>query len=280
MINEKEFAFGLDTERYSSSPEAGKWMDWQVVALHQEPTVRFVAVRAGISWGYQDSVFAYNWKGVRDMDLFRLEAGIETYPVGRLAYHVIYPGENPITQVDNFFRIVGDASWDHDRLVIDLELHHNQTRRTITDCTKQFAYKCFERTGRYPLLYTRSLWLNQYTYPGELSFMDLWLAQYRRATVGYTPEYEPPPNPLPNGFSTWLVHQTADRGKPIGSPVKKVMDYNRWNGGIEKVIKYFGWESYETPEPEPTTPEQPELSLEARLKALEARVTTIEEQLN
>jgi len=267
MINEQDYAFGLDTERYSSSPELGKWMDWKAVAMHTNPTVTFVVTRAGISWGYQDPLFAFNWKGIRDIDVWRLSEGIDLPPVGRGAYHVIYPGENPITQVDNFFRIVGDADWEHDRLVIDLELHHNQTRRTITNCTKTFAYKCYERTGRYPLLYARSLWLNQYTYPEELTFMDLWLAQYRRATVGYTPEYEPPPNPLPNGFSTWLVHQTADRGKPIGSPVKKVMDYNRWNGGIEKVMRYFGFTGNEIPVPLPTP-----LTLEERVTRLEQEV--------
>lgn len=267
MNDEKIYAFGLDTERYSSSPELGKWMDWQVAALHTEPTVRFVAVRAGISWGYQDPLFPYNWKGVRDMDLFRLEQGIETYPVGRMAYHVIYPGENPISQADNFFRIVNDADWEHDRLVIDLELHHNQTPRTITDCTKKFAYKCQERTGRYPILYTRAYWMNQYTYPVELSFMKLWLAQYLKHMPWhgtYTPEFEPPPNPLPTGYLSWLIHQTADMGKPIGSPVKKVMDYNRWNGDAQVVADYFNFKIDELP--------QEPLTLEERVTRLEQEV--------
>ena len=258
-IDEKQFAFGLDTERYSSLPEQGKYMDWRAVALHKDPTVTFVCTRAGISWGYKDPMFDYNWKGINEINFHRQLAGIDAPPIGRSAYHVIYPGENPITQVDNFFRIVTDADWNHDRLVIDLELHHNQSRRTITNCTKTFAYKCYERTGRYPLLYARSLWLNQYTYPEELTFMDLWLAQYLKHQWWhgtYTPEFEPPPNPLPNGFNTWFIHQTSDRGKPIGSPVKKVMDYNRWNGGIDIVLKYHGYDSVIQPEPDPPVYDQ------------------------
>lgn len=271
MIDETLFAFGLDTERFSSDPARDKWMDWEAVALHENPRVTFVCTRAGVSWAYQDPLFSYNWDGISDIDTFRLAHEIEAYPVGRSAYHVLYPGESPVRQYDNFMRIVGDvADWEHDRLVIDLELDHGQSKRTITDCTKRFAYKCHAETGRYPILYGRTLWMNQYTYPQELAFMEFWGAHYRWPLPWplYTPEHEPPLNPLPFGFSDWLIKQTAERGKPIGSPVKRVMDYNRWNGGAKAVAEYFGHETVVVPEPPPLPEPLPEYSDKEKLDLL------------
>lgn len=234
QIDSNRHAFGLDFERYSSSADGKKMMDFKIAALHDDPPISFMICRSGISWGHQDMWFNYNWTGIRQMDLFRIAAGVRTYPVGRGAYHVIYPSQNPISQADNFMRIVDPAAdWEHDRAVIDLELNQGMTKRTITDCTKRFAEQVKKTTGRYPILYCRAQWLNQFAYPQELTFLELWLAQYLwpRPWPLFTPEYPPPPNPLPTGFTNWLVHQTGDRCKPIGSPVKKVMDYNRWNGG-------------------------------------------------
>lgn len=253
MIDENKFAFGLDTEKWNSIPSQNKWMNWEEVALHKEPTVTFVICRAGISWGYQDDLFPFNWKGIASINAIRAQNGFEAYPIGRGAYHVLYPGEDPIRQADNLIGIVEvDADWDHDRLVLDLELDHEQDKRRITECAKRFAYKCHERTGRYPILYSRTSWLEAHTHPQELTFMELWGAQYRYPLPfqTYTPEHEPPLDPLPTGFQSWLIKQTAERGKPIGSPVKKVMDYNRWNGGPEIVAKYFGHDAVvEPPEP-------------------------------
>ena len=113
MIDESRYAFGLDTERYSSNPDLDKWMDWEAVALHDNPPVTFVVTRAGISWGYQDPLFPYNWRGIREIDLFRLAAGIEMMPVGRGAYHVLYPGENPISQYDIGFNLASPVITQH-----------------------------------------------------------------------------------------------------------------------------------------------------------------------
>lgn len=259
------YAFGIDTEQYSSSDindRVQKMMNWQTAALYQ-PLIRFVFVRSGISWGYKDTRFNFNWDGVRSMDFYRAQAGISALPVGRGAYHVLYPGQDETAQYDNFMRIVDPvADWAHDRAVIDLELHQSQSRRTITDRTKRFAYKIRAATGRYPILYARSIWLNTYTYPAEMNFMDLWLAQYLNTQTPYTPEYPPPPSTLPGGFRTWLIHQTGDHCPPIGSPVKTYMDYNRWNGDEVAVAKYFGYEIKPPPEPEPEPEPEPVYDLD------------------
>jgi GH25 family lysozyme M1 (1,4-beta-N-acetylmuramidase) len=247
-------AFGIDISQFNNLP--GKLMDFEQVALHKDPVVSFVVCRTGISWGYQDKWFKHNWDGIKTVGDYR------ELPCGRGAYHVLYPGEDATRQSDNMFRIIGDADWNHDRIVIDLELHHNQSKRRITDVTKQFAGNCKRVTGRYPILYARSLWLNAHTYPVELGYLDMWLAQYRYSLPYplYTPEYQSPPDPLPNGIDTWLIHQTAERGKPIGSPASRYMDYNRWNGGVEDVVKYFGYDNI---------PDEPQNPVELPSDALE-----------
>lgn len=252
MIDNNEFAFGLDISRYESSD--GKLMDFKTCALYQDRPVTFVFARSTISWGYTDPFFTYHWGEIRKMDNYRADAGISTWPVGRGPYHVVYPGESATRQYDNIMRVVDPiADWKHDRIVLDLELHHNQTKRKITDTTKDLALRCHSATGHYPLLYARALWLNQYTYPQEFVNYDLWMAQYlwARPFPLFTPERQPPPD-LPIGHTKWLIHQTGDKAdsKPFGVDRKYYIDTNRWNGGPEVVAKYFGYENL-LPIPEP-----------------------------
>jgi GH25 family lysozyme M1 (1,4-beta-N-acetylmuramidase) len=276
MAVNDHLAFGIDISRYQYLPDGSKKMDFEAVAKHKDPFVSFVVCRAGISWGYQDPWFKRNWDEIGKIGDYR-----DGDPAGRGAYHVIYPGEDPIAQVDNLFRIIGDgADWDHDRLVIDAELDHGQSEETITNAIRRFAYVCHTRTGRYPILYTRTQWLYAYTAWNDLAFMDMWLAQYRYPLPYplYTPEYQCPPvlgygenQNNPRVVKEWLIHQTTDRGKSIGG-ASYFMDYNRWNGKHEDVMKYFGMYEHEEPEPDPE-PEPEELTLES----LGLRVDRLEE---
>lgn len=274
MSNE-DLAFGIDISRYQYSPDGKTKMDFEAVAANTNPFVSFVVCRSGISWGYQDPWFARSWAEIARIPEYRANlisthavAAFNDYKtrdtlVGRAAYHVIYPGENAISQADNLFRIIGDtADWNHDKLVIDAELDHGQSRRTITDAIKRFAYTCKERTGDFPILYSRTNWLYQFTFWEELWFMDMWVAQYRYAMPYplYTPEYQSPPvlgygtdGSSPRVVSRWLIHQTAEKGKSIGG-ASYYMDYNRWNGGREDVLSYFGYDEMADPTPAPVEP--------------------------
>jgi GH25 family lysozyme M1 (1,4-beta-N-acetylmuramidase) len=253
MIDENKYAFGIDISHYDSN---NGLMDFGVVAEHK-PRVSFIAARAGISWGYQDPKFPYHWEEIGKMER-----------VGRMAYHVLYPGESAQAQADNLFRILGDTDWTHSNVVIDWELVHDQSKRTITNCIESFAEICKQRIGRYPILYTRRLLLTLNAIPAELTHLDLWLAQYKWSLPYplYTPEYEPPPDT--DGLHGWLIQQTGDKGKPIGvTGNKHYMDYDRWNGGEDEVMKYFGFDE-ETP---------PVLTLEERVADLEKRVKFLED---
>ena len=70
--------------------------------------------------------------------------------------------------------------------------------------------------------------------------MDWWLAQYyyRKPYPEYTFEYPCPPA-LPKGVNSWLIHQTAERAPAIGG-LGSFMDYDRWNGGTQALLAYFG----------------------------------------
>jgi GH25 family lysozyme M1 (1,4-beta-N-acetylmuramidase) len=207
-------------------PDSKKLVNFDVIAAH-DPEVVFIAMRAGISWGYQDPWFAYYFQ----------EAG----RIGcvRLAYHVLYPGEPAVRQMDNFFRILGDIDFSQIPLVLDLELDHGQSVARITQTTSQSVNLIQNRTGRPALIYSRAGWVNQYLRVSDLPPVHWWLAQYRWL-LPYplaTPEYPSPPA-LPKGVTTWLAHQTAARGLSIGAPAAHFMDYNRWNGDKAAVLSY------------------------------------------
>ena len=227
MVNE-EFAFGIDLSRYNTSPDGKQQVDFDVIAAHEPETV-FIAMRAGISWGYQDPWFATYFR----------EAG----RIGRvrLAYHVLYPGESAQAQMDNFFRILGKVDLGRTPLVLDLELDHGQSVSRITATTAAACRTIQTRTGRVPILYSRAGWVNRFLQVGDLPPVHWWLAQYRwpRPYPLTTPEYPCPPT-LPEGVESWLVHQTASRGASIGAKAAHFMDYNRWHGSREDVLAFAG----------------------------------------
>jgi GH25 family lysozyme M1 (1,4-beta-N-acetylmuramidase) len=230
MSNDK-FAFGIDISRYNTSPDGRIKVDFDQIAAH-DPKVVFIAMRAGVSWGYQDPWFAY----------YFAEAG--RIGRARLAYHVLYPGEPAQAQMDNFFRILGSADLARTPLVVDLELDHGQSRARITATTAESCRLILERTGRMPILYSRAGWVDQFLRVSDLPPVHWWLAQYRWPWPYplTTPEHACPPA-LPTGVSNWLVHQTASRGASIGAKAAHFMDYDRWNGTEKDVLAYIGGET-------------------------------------
>lgn len=231
-----DLPFGIDLSRYQYSSDGKQKPDFDKI----NATCDFVAVRAGISWGYTDPWFAYSWAHI-------------VKP--RLAYHVVYPGEDANRQMEHFLNIVKPES--SDRLVLDMELDHGVGKTRITDTLNQCLRSILEKTGRYPVVYSRANWINQFVAVEDLPpNLDWWLAHYlaRRPAPLYTPEKAPPPR-LPNGVSKWLIHQTGERGN--GSEVgvaSYYVDTNRWNGTMEQMRAWFGLGEDE-PEPEEPTNE-------------------------
>ncbi len=222
------YAFGIDLSRYNTSPDGKKLVNFDQIAAHS-PKVSFIAMRAGISWGYQDPWFAY---------YFTEAARINRV---RMAYHVLYPGQPAGAQMDNFFRILGEIDFQTVPLVLDLELDHGQTVSKITQTTAECVSILTKRAGRIPIIYSRALWVNQFLRVTALPPVHWWLAQYRYAWPYplYTPEYPCPPA-LPIGVTTWLIHQTASRGQSIGAAAMHYMDHNRFNGSEKDLNDFIG----------------------------------------
>jgi GH25 family lysozyme M1 (1,4-beta-N-acetylmuramidase) len=224
-----DLAFGVDISKYNTSPDGSKKVNFDIVASHF-PLVSFVGMRAGISWGYQDPWFSFYFQEVTRIGRVRLP------------YHVIYPGENPVSQMDNFFRILGSIDFEHTPLVLDCELDHGQTRSKITSTIAQSIRIITERSGRIPLIYSRSSWVDRFLQVADLPPVFWWLAQYRYSLPYplYTPEYPCPPTPLPIGVPSWSFHQTSMRSRSIGTQAMYYMDYNRFNGSVAD-LKAFAY---------------------------------------
>ena len=78
-----------------------------------------------------------------------------------MAYHVIYFGEDPFKQMDSMFKIVTPADWNHDRLVLDLEVQETTQKKNNSNYFKVYAnYRAKNR--KISILYSRASWVNQY----------------------------------------------------------------------------------------------------------------------
>lgn len=227
--------FGVDISSYQ-----GRSIDYTLM----KQNTKFVAVRAGISWGYEDPVFAQSWRALKGHN--------------RIAYHVLYPSQDVTRQVDWFFDILSRAGFDPktDRLAIDIELWQGQTPQRVTEATTQMYDQITERTGRKPIIYSAAWFVNpRMVVTPKLADADWWIANY--PPKGSAPGVEHPGPPiLPRGITSYLIHQTSETGigKNVGLP-SGAIDTNRWNGTDDDVRAYFGL--IEPPTEPPSDPDQP-----------------------
>lgn len=221
------FPFGIDLSQHNASWDGKRMPDFDQIKAHQ-PIVRFIAMRTGISWGYRDSMFE------------RYFAEASRIGCCILPYHVFYPSADAVRQMEAFLTILQGVDLDRVRLVLDLELEQGKTKLQITNKVEECLRFLKASTGRYPILYSRALWVNDHLEVEDLPEVDWWLAQYIRSydSPNYTPEYPCPPM-LPKGVRRWLIHQSSQRAPAIGG-VGHYMDYNRWNGSLEQLWAYFG----------------------------------------
>ena len=261
-MNINDLAMGIDLSRFNTSEDGKKKVDFDIIKASVNPIVRYVAMRSGICWGYTDAWFQYYFQECKRVGL------------PRAPYHVIYFGESPLAQMDNFYRILGAGHDEiHDRLVLDLEVAGSNSRLACTDTTLKCMQILKSRTGRNPILYSRAGWVNEHLYSSWFpADTDWWLAQYRFRLPWplYTPEYNPPPT-LPKGVGRWLVHQTAEYQRSIGAPGRYYMDWNRWNGDANDVLNYFGYDGDVDPEPEEPEVIEPLFSVKFKAYALYLR---------
>jgi GH25 family lysozyme M1 (1,4-beta-N-acetylmuramidase) len=207
----------------------------------------FVAIRSGVSWGYQDPQFDANWQGMQGHN--------------RIAYHVVYPSQSASRQMDWLLSIVDPG--ENDRLALDMELAQGLSKNAITDNFLTAIEWLRTRTGRYPITYSRANWVNSYLDINRLPKLNWWLANYLAPLPSpqFTPEKTPPPF-MPDGVNEWLIHQTAEHGNGASVGVNSYyVDLDRWNGTIADVDAYFGRGEQPLPDPIP----DPEPLFQARV---------------
>lgn len=158
--------FGIDISKYQASGDMKQLPDWAKMRANTD----FVALRAGISWGYEDPLFSTGWNA--------LQAHC------RMAYHVLYPSQDGVRQADWFWDIVSRAGFDtaHDRLVVDVELDQGCTKAQITTALLAYMARILYLSGRNPVIYSRASWINAHVdVSGLPALTEWWLAHYLTA---------------------------------------------------------------------------------------------------
>lgn len=236
--------FGVDVSRHQGV------IDWEVVADYRfrvskdDPStgsgsVQFAGIRAGISWGYVDSFFERNWLEARRVG------------IPRTAYHVFYPLEDAVRQAKQFHKIVsGTGDLGDIAPVVDVELDHGCGPLAFGQRLKTYLDAVADLFGVMPIIYSRASFIDEYVtdvrhggvpyrWYGEY---DWWLAQYLRSGVEH-----PGPVALPKGVGRErvVIHQTSDKGDPIGVQ-SKAMDYNRLQVPIKHLLIKLGASGSET----------------------------------
>ncbi|MEA4811821.1 MAG: GH25 family lysozyme [Anaerolineaceae bacterium] len=220
-----ERAFGIDLNEFDSGK--GR-VNFDKIQAHQ-PQVSFIAARSGVSQAYPDPCFSDYWG-----EMGRIG-------VCRLAYHVVHFGDSALNQMDAFFKTVsGESNWALDRLALAFQTAGLNPKLRITGTAIKCLEICKTRTGLYPLVYSNALWLNANLDMASMPHVHYWLSAFEKNPLPllYAAEHPGPP-PLPMGVSTWLIHQTGNKCKSIGTK-RHYMNYNRFNGSKDELHYYFG----------------------------------------
>ena len=240
------YAFGIDLSKYQCSHgNDSKLVDFDAIAAHSEK-VSFIFARASLSYGYVDPRYAY----------YKAEAARIGVPFG--SYHYCYPAAPYAKQMATFLGVVRPD--EHTRLALDLENAQGLYKNQITDWTNNALQYVRERTGRYPMIYSRKSWIDPNLNLLELPpCVEYWLADYAPIPAGaaYAPEQTPPPR-MPWQMTNWLIHQTGGYTPPLFNVASRTLDYDRWNGDDTAVLNWFGYDGPIEPPPPPEPPDPTE----------------------
>ena len=210
--------------------------------------VEFVAMRATIGVRYLDAWF----KSSYEMALHNR--------IPRTAYHVVRPDCGAKEQVDWFMQAMGDAVfmdiYSDLPLVLDCEVDAGKSPAIIGQVIYDCAHYLEDITGKKPIIYSRTSWVNPYIGAKEwLNDYDWWMAQYGWA--GKESQVVNIPLPPTIDRERLIIHQTTDRlkGAKYGASSKQI-DGNRWVSEFplsEYIREYRGENSEPVDAPEPVT---------------------------
>ena len=206
-------------------------IDFEEVAAFGPPNVDFVMIRMGQSWGDEDKKFARNWRGFKGVG------------IPRMAYHVVFPSQEVIPQVEKVYKIF-DRSAGGDLgegpVWIDSQLKQGQTREKVSAATISMVRGVKEKLEKEAGVYTGKWHIEENMeikdWFGEIFW---WLATW--LWPKQTRENQGPPRKVDEiPWKNVLFHQSASWGDglAIGSQAKRI-DYNRFIGTWEKMRELF-----------------------------------------
>ena len=214
--------FGIDISQHQ-----GK-MDWDVVAA-SPMNVQFVGIRVGISWGYTDKWFSFNWE-----EALRVK-------IPRTAYHVFYPLSDVTRQVKSIKKNLGN-DYGEMPITADIELDHGASKTQFSTNLKRYVEEIEAEFGRKPIIYSRASFFDAHIDPNfSLSMGNSykwWMANYPRET-GVEATF-PPAIPKHIDRGNVIIHQTSDTMPKIGAVGGNSMDYNRWLLSEEELRLFTG----------------------------------------
>jgi lysozyme len=215
--------------------EGNGTLDWETIADH-DPPVLFAYIRVSEGIDHTDGMFAYNWlQSFIASDTRKAARGIPLLRQPYLAYH---PELDPVNQAALFDAYVLS---DHGDLppVIDMELANGIKPAGIVAGLDKLAHILIYYGYQQPWIYTRTSFIQEYITIGggpwaSMNQYHYYLAQWLTSGVEDTR-----PLTIPNGMdpSIVLVHQTTDKGQPIGQ-TNGNMDYDRWLGSLDSLYAY------------------------------------------
>jgi lysozyme len=193
---------GIDISAYQEN------VDWPTVASQG---VYYGFAKATEGETSSDEKFARNWSGMRSVGIVRG------------AYHFFRPGKDPISQVNNFLRVVQTIEAFDLPPVLDLEIMDNLSASVVIDKALRWLTAIEAKTGRRPILYTYpAFWEDKLGSPGQFAQYPLWIANFGTKTPF-----------VPKTWRSWTFHQYSETGSIRG--IAGDVDLNQFNGNLDSL---------------------------------------------
>jgi hypothetical protein len=214
---------GLDMSQ--AQAKVPEHFDFAKLLAYADPRINFLWLRSGISWGYADPLFPY----------FRAMA--EAFALPWASYHVFYPTQPIVRQLDNWSRILGDDPGDGPH-ALDIELKMGTTRSEMTRATDLAVDSAARRFERTMTIYSRPYFIRDCFVPGADFFDNVWwwLTCWWFSGVERNPldiyKVLAERTMLPVGIprNRVIAVQTTKMGqaRTFGSARSHALDYDRW----------------------------------------------------
>jgi lysozyme len=158
------------------------------------------------------------------------------------------PSHDPIEQADYYADLLKFKNWNL-APVADVESWENVGISTMQARLKRFVDRLEYRTGRKPLIYTRTTFWNPYVRnPSWASDHDLWIARYNSTITGPWDDGWG----KPYSWNDWVFWQYSADGNGLGHEYgieSADVDIDYFNGTSDELRKYAGLGEEVPPQP-------------------------------